>query len=408
MIETLLSRDRLLLAINHSEPDHVPFYLKWWHRAWLSTSQDKWADKFERVEKILSLGLDDSVGFEPPLFLADGAKIRRSREGSLLSKEYRTPKGVLRQVVRKTEDWPHGDDIPIFTDYIIPRSRSVKYLIENEDDLKALACLFRDPKEKEICVFHEKVDAVRKFAERKGVLIECGGQFVDYPVWGDVMGLLEGDALSWLCGLDNAMIAAFRNPEFIQQLLDIVFEWDMRYLRLVLEAGGVDVIVHRGWYENGSFWSPKMYQTFFAPRLRKLIKVTHKYKAKFCYIMSTGIMPLLDILKDLGVDILYGVDPVQGGADLIRVKKVLGGSVCVWGGVNSAVTLKYGSKQEIEKAVSDAIQILNSDGGFILSAVDQIFEDTPWENLQIMRNAWQRTFSERHNSYRVENSVQKE
>jgi len=53
------------------------------------------------------------------------------------------------------------------------------------------------------------------------------------------------------------------------------------------------------------------------------------------------------------------------------------------------VTLKYGSSQEIKKAVFDAVQILNSKGGFILSAVDQIFEDTPWRNVNIMMKAWQ-------------------
>jgi len=324
MTEKLSSRDRLLHAINHREPDHVPLYLKWWHRPYLSTKKDAWKDQLERVEKVLNLGLDDAVGFEPPLFLAEGVEIRRWREGSLLFKEYRTPKGNLRQVVRRTEDWPHGDDVPLFSDHIIPRSRSVKYMIENEEDLQALACLLREPRQKEIRAFQDKSEAVKRFADEKEVLIECGGEFVDYSVWGDTMGLLVGDALSWLCGLENAMIAAFRNPDFLQCLLDIIFEWDMRYLRLVLEAGGADVIVHRGWYENGSFWSAKMYETFFAPRIRKLIEMTHKYKAKFCYIMSTGTMPLLGFFKDMGVDILFGVDPVQGGADLDQIKTRIG------------------------------------------------------------------------------------
>ncbi len=384
----LSSRDRLLQAINHSEPDHVPLYLKWWHRPYLTNMDDRWQNQFERAEKVLSHGLDDAIGFEPPLFFSNDVKIKSWREGSMLSKEYRTPKGTLRQVVHKTEDWPHGDDIPIFSDHVIPRSRSVKYLIENENDLEALACLFREPKEKEIRSFHENADVMKRFAEKKGVLIECGGDFVDYSAWGDAMGLLGGDALSWLCGLDKAMIAAFRNPDFIQQLLEIVFEWDMRYLRLVLEAGGVDVVVHRGWYENGEFWSPKMYQILFVSRIRKLVEMTHKSNAKFCYIMSTGIMPLLEYFKDMGIDVLFGVDPVQGRADLNKVKKTLVGSVCLWGGLNSAVTLKYGRREEIEKAVSDTVQILNSGGGFILSAVDQIFEDTPWQNVEIMINAW--------------------
>ena len=50
--------------------------------------------------------------------------------------------------------------------------------------------------------------------------------------------------------------------------------------------------------------------------------------------MTTGQIPLLDQLLESGIDVLIGVDPVQGkGMDLAAIKAKLGGKVCLWGGV---------------------------------------------------------------------------
>jgi len=395
MRERLCSKERLMSAIGHSETDHVPLYQKWWLRHYLSSKDDGWRDQFERVKKTTKLGLDDTVGFEPPKTFDPEVKIRLRKEGvsrekyPLLVKEYETPKGTLRQVVCQTEDWIHGDDVPIFTDYVVPRARSRKYLIENIDDVEALSCLFCEPTEEQLQIFLGEANRARDFARENEVLLECGGIYRDpWARWGDGMGLMSGDALAWLSGIENALILAYRNPELIHRLLDIILEWNMRYIRLVSQAGGSDVIIHRGWYEH--FWSPKLYQTFLAPRIKKEIELVHRAGSKFCYVMTTGIMPFLEIFKEMGVDILYGIDPVQGGADLKQVKQRIGDRVCLWGGVNSALTLGSENRQSVERAVAEAIKILAPDGGFILAAIDELFEDSRWENIVAMIETWRR------------------
>lgn len=113
----------------------------------------------------------------------------------------------------------------------------------------------------------------------------------------------------------------------------------MRCIQLIQGVDGVDVFVHGAWYENAHFWPPKSYVTFLAPYLREEVQAVHRVGLKFCYLITMGLMPLLDVLKDIGIDILWGVDPVQGGANLELIKKRIGDRICVWGGVNSAVTL---------------------------------------------------------------------
>lgn len=392
MREELNSRERLLTAINLDEPDHVPLCLKWWERPFLVDENDRWHSELERVLRLLKLGIDDTITLKVPVSLNPEVKTKVSKihppgeRDALIIKEYHTAKGVLKRIVRQTPDWPHGDDVPLFTDFVIPKARSLKFLVEKEEDIDALSCLLTEPSDKELKIFFEKANEVRSFADKHGVLVEAGMAYEE-GVEGGVVG---ADALHWLCGLENTIRAAYTNPEFIQRVLDVIFEWDIRYIRLAIESGAVDLIVHRGWYENADFWPPKLYRKFILPYVKKLADYVHRHGLKFCYIMSMGIMPLLDFFKEAGVDVLYGVDPVQGGAKLLQVKREIGDRICIWGGINSSVTLKLWSREEIEKAVVDAIETLAPGGGFILSAIDQIFPDTPWESIKVMLDVWRR------------------
>lgn len=381
------SKDRLVCAINYEEPDHVPLYLRVCGRGYLLDEEERWSDQFSRVKHALKLGLDDTVGFVPQLPLnpevrVKSRKIMLPREKyPVLVKEYETPKGVLRQVVRQTHDWPHGDDIPVFSDHNVPPARSIEYLVKSERDLEALQCLFTEPTAGQMEDFHREAEKVKDFAEKHDVLVECGG------VGGSYEDLALGaDAAIWLCGVRKIVMMAYRSPGFLHQLLGIIHEWDMMRIRMVLECGGVDVMGHRAWYE-GAFFSPTLYKRFIAPLIKEEVEAAHKAGVKYGYIVTRGLMPLLKILKELGIDIIFGVDPVQDNVNLSVVKREVGDDICLWGGVNSYITLS-GAEEHIKSAVRYAIQTLAPGGGFILSAVDAVLEEAPSRGLRAMIEAW--------------------
>ena len=129
-----------MLTIDHSEPDHVPLLFPNWPYPLAPAAS---FTKSQEVDYLLGIGLDAAIGFDPPMFfphavrpLSPGVQTRvwkENRPGEaypVLSKEYETPVGTVRQVVRQTLDWPHGDDIPLLTDFCVPRSRSIEYLIK--------------------------------------------------------------------------------------------------------------------------------------------------------------------------------------------------------------------------------------------------------------------------------------
>ena len=195
------------------------------------------------------------------------------------------------------------------------------------------------------------------------------------------------DAVAWLCGVERAVLAAMTEPDFFEDLLDVIDGFDRRRTEMMLDVGGVDMVVARGWYSATDFWSPALFRKFLAPRLRRLAELAHQAGAPFAYVMTTGALAMADELLASQIDLLYYVDPVQEKADLAIVKYKFSNRLAVAGGISSAVTLHSGSREEIRQAVQTAVGKLGPTG-FILAPVDALFPDTPWSSVEAMIEAW--------------------
>ena len=202
---------------------------------------------------------------------------------------------------------------------------------------------------------------------------------------------MGADALMWLCGAVNAIFLAIDEPELIEELLEIISAWNIKRMDIYLEQG-IDLLVRRAWYEGTDFWSPALYRRFIYPIVKKEIDIVHEAGAKFGYIMTSGVMPLIDDFLELGIDVLIGVDPIMGkGTDLKILKGKVGDKISLWGGVNGFLTIEKGEKKEVEKATEEAIRILGLKG-FILSPVDNVTEvsERTWENVKTMIKTWEK------------------
>jgi uroporphyrinogen-III decarboxylase len=156
---------------------------------------------------------------------------------------------------------------------------------------------------------------------------------------------------------------------------------------MMLDVGGVDVVVQRGWYSSTDFWSPALFQRYILPDLTESVETAHQAGAKFAYVMTNGVLAMANQLLAAGIDALYYVDPEQEKSDVGLIKEKFKGRIALAGGVSSAVTLHGASREEISDAVRSAVQKLGPDG-FILAPADALFPDTPWENLEAMMDAW--------------------
>jgi uroporphyrinogen-III decarboxylase len=349
----------------------------------------EWKDQVRRVENTLARGLDDTLLLQPPLgyiedYRADlvpgvqaSVRMEPPRDGEdypTLHKEYRTAGGTLAHIVRKTDDWIHGDDVYLFSDYNV--SRAVRNAVETEADLEILPALLGTPSLAQAEAFRRDAEALRGHARRLGVALDGG--------W-----VALADAAVMLCGMERILFAQMDEHRFIEHLLDILLSWELGRLELLL-AEGVDMIVHMAWYEGTDFWTPANYRTFLLPRITRLVERAHAGGAKYRYIITKGLAPLLPEIMDAGVDCIMGIDPVQDRVDLGAVKRQTAGRLCLMGGVNSALMLSSWSEPQIDAAVASAIRTLAPGGGFILFPVDAVFSDAPWDRVEAMIASWRR------------------
>jgi uroporphyrinogen-III decarboxylase len=276
--------------------------------------------------------------------------------------------------VRTSEDWPHGNHIPFVDDYQVPRA--VKPLVTERDELKALQYLLTPPSKEDIERFREEAQRAREFAAEQGVLLAGG--------WGVGM-----DMASWLCGFHNIALLIHDRPSFAAELLEMIHAWNLSRMEVVLSAP-VDLYIKRAWYEGCDFVMPKYFREVMLPLFKREVELAHDRGALFGYICSSGTVPMLNFYLDAGVDVLIGIDPIQGThTDMSLMKKQAGDRLALWGGVSGAVTVEMGSQEEVRAAVARAIGALGP-RGFILSPVDNITVDAPltWYNIDAFIDEW--------------------
>jgi len=388
-MDTLDSRQRLLRTIDHQDVDYIPC-------SFMSFSilrNRHQQDRFAAAKAEMEMGLDPML-FIPaasrgqrrahpdlrglPVRFHPSVKTKTWQEGDALTgrlfKEYETPAGTLSTSVRLSDDWPHGGHIPFIDDYQIPRAD--KPLITSLEDLEALQYLLIPPQEEDIQAFGLETSAAQSFVDENKVLLAGG--------WGVGM-----DMVNWLCGMENLMILMLEQPQFVSQILDMIHLWNKQRMKVVL-SGGIDLYIRRAWYEGCDFVIPKFFQREILPRLKAEVAIAHEYGVKFGYICSSGTKPMLDFYNEAGIDVLIGIDPIQGTyTDMPLMKEKIGERVCLWGGVSAAVTVERSSEAEIRSAVQQALETLGPNG-MILSPVDNFTVDEPntWNNIDIFIHEW--------------------
>lgn len=388
------SRERIRRAIDRQPVDHVPCCFM----SFSILRKRCEENRYEVAKAEREMGLDAKL-FIPtasrrerpehpdlrglPVHFRPGVEVKEWREAisganDILHKEYVTPSGMLGTSVRLSDDWPHGDHIPFIDDYQIPRTKDP--LITEPADLEALQHLLAPPRDEDIAAYKREAAEAISFVEVHDVLLAGG--------WGVGM-----DMANWLCGMQDLMLMTVSEPDFVADLLEMIHEWNMARMEVMLSAP-LDLFIRRAWYEGCDFVTPRFYRTVLLPQIQREVELAHEHGARFGYICTSGIGPLIDPLRDSGIDVLIGIDPVQGTyTDAAQLKATLGEEMCLWGGVSGAVTVESGTETEVREAVREAVNTLGPEG-LVLSPVDNLTLDQPrtWRNVEILIDEWRKTW----------------
>jgi len=375
MPTSMSSRERHLAAMRREPVDHVPLELTFWPP--IVHEHLRWNNEWERLRTFDILGIDKMVYVRPTYSRAPGVTERvwqTEQPGSpypLLHKEFQTPAGALSATVRRTEDWPWGEDIPFFDDFSPPRYE--KPWIETREDLERLSYVLRP------AAGQAKDEMVRQYREARALADEYGA----------AIGGSGGEGLDfacWFCGFEQAVLVGLEQPDLLEAIVAFQTELTLAKVELLCELG-VDYIERRGCYESADFWSPALFRRFARPALEAEVNLAHKYNCPVSYWMLTGIQPLLAELQQIPFDLLRGIEASIGEDQQREIVQTLGGNKGFLGGVSATDDLHYGSPEQVRQAVRKAFDIYGR-VGLILGTSVSIRHYFPWENVQAMIDEW--------------------
>jgi uroporphyrinogen decarboxylase len=200
---------------------------------------------------------------------------------------------------------------------------------------------------------------------------------------------MEGTMSFQLMGFNRFLTSLYREPSFVEKVLDMVLEFAIELGRKMASAG-VDAIWLGDDYAGikGLFLSPDMMRRYVFPRLRRIVTAL---KREGVYVIKHTDGDVSLILKDLidaGID---AINPIQPECmDIQEVKQKYGDKVCLWGNISCGNVLQRGTSEEVLQAVKSCIVNASPGGGHILSSSHSLHTGVKVENVLTMVKAARR------------------
>ncbi len=198
---------------------------------------------------------------------------------------------------------------------------------------------------------------------------------------------------TFLRRMDNFLMDLVAEPEQVERLLDALMERHLAVLEQACRAvGDVADIIRFGddlGTNGGPFMSPNTYRSLFKPRHTILCDYVHKNSKMKTFLHSCGsIRALLPDLIEAGYDIINPVQTTCLGMDAAGLKSDFGKDICFWGGgCDTRTVLPTGTPAEVKEHVKRRLEILAPGGGFVFYTVHNILPDVPPQNIVAMFEA---------------------
>jgi uroporphyrinogen decarboxylase len=217
-------------------------------------------------------------------------------------------------------------------------------------------------------------------------------QSTDKAILGGFGGnLLE--AGQFLYRNDNFFMLLAGEPEKAHKFLDGLLEIYLPKLEKFLAAVGeyIDIIRFGDdlGMQSGPQISPRMYREFFKPR-HKLMWNRAKQLANVKVMLHCcgGVRELLPDLIDAGLDAINPVQISCASMDAGELKKEFGKEMVFWGGgCDTQTILPYGTPEAVRKHVREQVKLLSPGGGYVFQQVHNILGNVRPENVVAMFEA---------------------
>jgi uroporphyrinogen decarboxylase len=218
--------------------------------------------------------------------------------------------------------------------------------------------------------------------------------------WGRRYAILGGDwspywhDASDLLGMERLMVKMADEPEIVDAVLGHVADYYFEVSRRIFDAAGgaIDIFFIGNDFgsQMGPLVSPRQFERFLLPHLRRLIRLGHDYRLKVQLHCCGGYEPLIPLLIEAELDGLHAVQPCCRGMNLRALKARYGRHILFNGGIDSQHVLIEGAPAAVREDVREVLSVMAPGGGYVAGAShDYILEETPVENVMAMFDAVQ-------------------
>ena len=199
-------------------------------------------------------------------------------------------------------------------------------------------------------------------------------------------GLGTGDFSAW-------MITLATKPDYVHTLYERLTEAWLENLRRFHDAVGDRVQILQFNDDLGTqeapFLSVAMFRELIMPYYRRGLDWVHQNTSMKVLMHNDGaIFDLIPTLIEMGVDILNPVQTTAKGMDPAELKRQFGDQLVFWGGsCDCQGTLPFGTPDQVAREVEEHLNIFAPGGGYVFASVHNIQAGVPTENVIAMFDA---------------------
>ena len=378
----LTSRERLLTALSHREPDHVPFDLGSTQVTGISVIA------YRRLRQYLELP-------EAELTVCDTIQQLALPDDDLVDRLRVDVRGLFPlnshnwNVVNEDAGayWAYTDEWGI--GYHYPKENGLYYsIVHSPIDQPTTS-----PAEIAAHPWPDTADPVRVDG-----LVDLARHYRSQGRAVMVKGVLAGifEMAQRIRGMQNCLIDLVTDEVSIGTLFDRLLELKLDFWSMALSEldGLVDVVSEADDYgtQTSQLMSPALFRRLVKPRLAVLFSEIKRLApdAHLFFHTCGSVRELLPDLIELGVDILNPVHVTARGMEPAALKRDFGKDIAFWGGgVDTQGILPHGTPDQVRDDVRRNVEALAHGGGYVFNTIHNIQADVPPENIVAMWEALQ-------------------
>jgi uroporphyrinogen decarboxylase len=197
----------------------------------------------------------------------------------------------------------------------------------------------------------------------------------------------------YMRGLEQWFMDMLDQPEFCEAMLDHTLKfwlvWFDTFLREVGDLVDVIMIGDDLAGQTGPLFRPDFYRNVVKPRHKKLVQfIKSRTKAKIWYHTCGACRNYIPDLLDNGIDALNPVQISAVGMEPRQLKTEFGNRVVFWGGaIDAQHVLPMADPEIVREQVRRNIEVFKPGGGYVFNNVHNIQANVSAENILAMFDA---------------------